>query len=151
GEQPHGPAPPAPPATAALARILDRARAAAGQAAAAAEQRRQHDERSGGCGHSLASPAYRPPPRIAALVIVRDCTCRFGPCRRPADQCDLDHVVPFDQGGLTCLCNLGGDCRFHHQLKQHPGWSVTQPVPGSFSWTTPAGRTYVTRPDTYIT
>ena len=151
GEQPYGPAPPSPPATAALARILRRARAAAGRAAAAAAERRRQDERSGGCGHGLASSAYRPPPRIAELVIARDCTCRFGPCRRPAEQCDLDHVVPFDQGGLTCSCNIGGKCRSHHQLKQHPGWSVTQPVPGIFRWTTPAGRTYTTRPDTYLT
>jgi hypothetical protein len=151
GEEPRCLARPAQLPTAALARILERAQAAAGRAAAAAAQRRQQDERSGGCGHSLASAAYRPPARIAELVIARDCTCRFGPCRRPADQCDLDHVVPFEKGGLTCSCNLGGDCRSHHRLKQHPGWSVTQPVPGVFRWTTPAGRTYVTRPDTYLT
>jgi hypothetical protein len=153
-EQRHGPAPPAPPApsaTAALPRILERARAAAGRAAAAAADRRREDEQSGGCGHGLASSAYRPPPRIAELVIARDCTCRFGPCRRPAELCDLDHVVPFDQGGLTCSCNLGGECRSHHRLKQHPGWSVIQPIPGVFRWTTPAGRTYITRPDTYLT
>jgi Domain of unknown function (DUF222) len=150
-EEPCGPARHAPAPTAALARILERARAAARRAAAAAAERQRQDERSGGCGHAMASKAYRPPPRIADLVIARDGTCRFGPCRRPAGQCDLDHVRPFDQGGLTCLCNLGGDCRLHHQLKQHRRWSVTQPVPGVFRWTTPAGRTYVTRPDLYLT
>ncbi len=150
-EQRHGPAPPVPPATAAMASILERARAAAGRAAAAAAERRREDEQSGGCGHGLASSAYRPPPRIAELIIARDCTCRFGPCRRPAELCDLDHVIPFDQGGLTCSCNIGGKCRSHHRLKQHPGWSVAQPVPGVFRWTTPAGRTYITRPDTYLT
>jgi len=134
-----------------LAQIVDRALAAAGRAALEAAERQRADERSGGCSHALASQAYRPPPRIAALVIARDGTCRFGPCRRPAEQCDLDHVRPYDQGGLTCMCNLGGDCRLHHRLKQHRGWSVTQPVPGVFRWTTPAGRTYITRPDLYIT
>ena len=133
-----------------MASILERARAAAGRTAAAAAERRREDEQSGGCGHGLASSAYRPPPRIAELVIARDCTCRFGPCRRPAELCDLDHVIPFDQGGLTCSCNIGGKCRSHHRLKQHPGWSVAQPVPGVFRWTTPAGRTYITRPDTYL-
>ena len=133
-----------------LAKIVDRAIDVAGRAAAAGEQRRQ-DERSGGCGHGLASAAYRPPPRIADLVIARDGTCRFGPCRRPAEQCDLDHSVPFDQGGPTCECNLGGKCRTHHRLKQHPGWSVTQSAPGIFRWITPAGRAYVTRPDLYLT
>jgi hypothetical protein len=134
-----------------LAKIADRALAAAERAAMETAERQRKDEQSGGCSHALASKAYRPPPRIAALVIARDVTCRFGPCRRPAEQCDLDHVRPYDQGGLTCSCNLGGDCRLHHQLKQHRGWSVTQPVPGVFRWTTPAGRTYVTRPDIYIT
>jgi hypothetical protein len=134
-----------------LARIVDRARVAAGRAAAAAAERQAQDEQSGGCGHQLASAAYRPPSRIADLVIARDGTCRFGPCRRPAEQCDLDHVRPYHQGGLTCMCNLGGDCRLHHQLKQHRGWSVTQPVPGVFRWRTPAGRTYITRPDLYLT
>jgi hypothetical protein len=134
-----------------LASVVDRALAAARRAAAAAAERQRQDERSGGCGHQLASAAYRPPPRIADLVIARDGTCRFGPCRRPAEHCDLDHVRPYDQGGLTCSCNLGGDCRLHHQLKQHRGWSVTQPVPGVFRWTTSAGRTYITRPDLYLT
>jgi hypothetical protein len=134
-----------------LAKIVDRALAAAERAAMETAERQRKDEQSGGCSHALASKAYRPPPRIAALVIARDVTCRFGPCRRPAEQCDLDHVRPYDQGGLTCSCNLGGDCRLHHQLKQHRGWSVTQPVPGVFRWTTPAGRAYVTRPDIYIT
>ena len=133
-----------------LAKIVDRAIDVAGRAAAAAEQRRQ-DERSDGCGHGLASAAYRPPPRIADLVIARDGTCRFGPCRRPAEQCDLDHSVPFDQGGPTCECNLGGKCRTHHQLKQHPGWSVPQSAPGIFRWITPAGRAYITCPDPYVT
>jgi hypothetical protein len=139
------------PPSSPLGKVVDRALAAAELAAREAEARQRADEQSGGCSHALASTAYRPPPRVAGLVIARDVTCRFGPCRRPAEQCDLDHVRPYDQGGLTCLCNLGGDCRLHHQVKQHPGWCVTQPVPGVFRWTTPAGRTYITRPDTYIT
>jgi len=134
-----------------LGKVVDRALAAAGRAAMQAAERQRTDEHSGGCGHALASTAYRPPPRVADLVIARDGTCRFGPCRRPAERCDLDHVRPYHRGGLTCLCNLGGDCRLHHQLKQHRGWSVTQPVPGVFCWTTPAGRTYITRPDLYVT
>jgi hypothetical protein len=157
GPPPPGLSPPGPvlpagllPAGSPLAPVAARALAAAGRAWAA-EARRQRDAGAGGCAHALASAAYRPPPRIAALVTARDQTCRFGPCRRPASQCDLDHDVPFDQGGLTCPCNIGGKCRRHHQLKQHPRWTVTQPEPGTFRWTTPAGRTYTTRPDPYVT
>jgi hypothetical protein len=143
----HGLSPPGSP----IAMIVGRAVAAAGRAWAAAAERCLRDAAAGRCAHGLASAAYRPPPRIAALVTARDQTCRFGPCRRPASQCDLDHDVPYDQGGLTCPCNLGGKCRQHHQLKQHPRWMVTQPNPGTFRWTTPAGRTYTTRPDVYVT
>ncbi len=131
----------------ALAGVLARACRAAEQAAAQAADRGRADAEAGGCGHQLASLAYRPPPRVAELVRARDGTCRFGTCRRPADQCDLDHVRPFDQGGRTCTCNLGGQCRSHHQLKQDRRWSLTQPVPGTFRWTTAAGRSYTVRPD----
>ena len=153
GSPPAGSASPPPPLLpgSPLAKIVDRALAAARREAAAAEQRRENDERAGGCAHGLASPAYRPPRRIVELVTARDQTCRYPPCRRPAEQCDLDHRVPYDQGGLTCPCNIDGKCRSHHVLKQHPGWSVTQLSPGVFRWTTPAGRNYLSRPDPYPT
>ena len=133
----------------ALAMILDRAMSGAKRAAEKAAERESKDRHSGGCAHELASSAYRPPPRVAELVTARDRTCRFPPCRRPAEQCDLDHTVPFDQGGLTCTCNMGGACRSHHQLKQHPRWSLSQRAAGIFKWTTPAGRSYASRPDPY--
>ena len=149
----HGP-PPGPAANDhatddALAVIIDRAMVVAARAAEVAMEREARDHRSGGCSHDLASSAYRPPPRVAELVTARDGTCRFPPCRRPAEQCDLDHTRPFDQGGLTCSCNLGGECRSHHQLKQHPRWSLRQLADGVFQWMTPAGRSYVSRPDPY--
>jgi hypothetical protein len=132
-----------------LAVILRRALNAAARAADAAERRGQRDEPAAGCAHELASPAYRPPPRVAELVRARDGTCRFGPCRRPADRCDLDHTTPFDRGGRTCSCNLGPECRSHHQLKQHPRWNLSQPAPGEFCWTTPSGRRYTVLPELY--
>jgi hypothetical protein len=54
-------------------------------------------------------------------------------------------------GGLTCECNLGGVCHCDHQLKQLPGWTLTQPEPGVFTWITPAGRTYTTGADPHLT
>ena len=143
----HGPA---PPAGSPLAVILARARAAAIRAAEQAGERGQLDERAGGCAHTLVSDAYRPPPRVAELVTARDGTCRFPSCRRPAELCDLDHTAPFDRGGPTCACNLGAQCRSHHQLKQHPRWTLRQPTSGTFRWTTPAGRSYISRPDLYL-
>jgi hypothetical protein len=103
----------------------------------------------GRCAHRKSSPAYRPPPRLREFVAARDQTCRYPVCRQPASRADQDHTIPHDQGGRTCDCNLGGACRTHHRIKQRPGWRLAQPEPGTFVWSTPAGRTYTQTPDTY--
>ncbi|MGH3407021.1 MAG: hypothetical protein ACRDRJ_31645, partial [Streptosporangiaceae bacterium] len=36
-----------------------------------------------------------------------------------------------------------------HPPQDLPGWTLTQPTPGHFQLTTPAGRTYTTTPDAY--
>ncbi len=134
-----GPGPPGGIAATALraaARALDRALAQA-----------EADVTAGGCAHASESAAYRPPPRLREHVAARDVTCRFRTCGQPAWRADLDHTIPYDQHGRTCRCNLGGGCRKHHQLKQHPRWQLEQTQPGEFIWTTPAGRTYTTGPD----
>jgi hypothetical protein len=121
-----------------------------GAAVKADEQAEADDAAAVGCTHAGASRAYRPPPRLQAHVVARDVTCRFPTCRQPAWRCDIDHTIPFDRGGLTCRCNLGGLCRTHHQIKQHPRWRLDQPAPGSFVWTTPAGRRYLSEPDRHV-
>jgi hypothetical protein len=40
------------------------------------------------------------------LIRARSATCTAPGCRRPAARCDLDHTVPWDQGGITCECDL---------------------------------------------
>lgn len=122
---------------------------AANRAAARAHAESHTSTEGGGFAHPDASLSYRPPPRIREFVAARDVTCRFGPCGQPAWRADLDHTVPWQAGGLTCSCNLGGCCRIHHKVKQLPGWSLEQPQPGVFVWTTPAGRSYQVRPDPY--
>jgi len=105
----------------------------------------------GGCGHSSATPGYRPTSKTRDFVTARDQTCRNPRCRQSARHADLDHTVAWHKGGLTCRCNLGPYCRTHHQIKQLPGWTLIQTAPGHFELTTPAGRTYTTRPDPYPT
>ncbi len=122
---------------------------AASRALRRALARQQADQAAGGCAHAAESPAYRPPPRIREQVTARDVTCRSPVCRQPAWRADLDHTLDYDHGGRTCPCNLGGACRRDHQLKQHPRWKLEQTRPGEFRWTTPAGRTYTTTPDTH--
>jgi hypothetical protein len=83
------------------------------------------------------------------LVKVRNRTCVFPGCHRPARRCDLDHTTPYDQGGPTCECNLSPLCRKHHQVKQEIGWHLVQTRPGTLIWTAPHGRSYIVRPDPY--
>jgi hypothetical protein len=92
---------------------------------------------------------YRPPAHLAGLVITRDQTCQFPGCRVPAHRCDLDHAIahpPDTDTGPTSDTNLGPKCRRHHQVKQTPGWSVTQHPDGCTTWTTPSGHNYHSQP-----
>ena len=88
--------------------------------------------------------AYEVPDRIAEPVALRDLTCVFPWCTRPArrlrpDQhgCDCDHVVPHTRDGATCSCNIAPLCRRHHRLKTHGGWTYTTLEPGSYLWSSP--------------
>ena len=103
----------------------------------------------GTCTHERQSRAYRPPEMMRHLVYIRQRTCAFPGCRRPAERCDLDHTTPFDQGGRTCECNLSPFVQRHHQTKQAPGWQLLQPEPGTLVWTAPHARTYTTQPGIY--
>ncbi len=103
----------------------------------------------GTCSHASQATGYRPPSLLSHLVRARNRTCGYPGCRRPAAGCDLDHTIPYEQGGRTCPCNVAPLCRNHHQVKQDPGWMVTQPEPGTLVWTTPHGRSYTVAPDPY--
>jgi hypothetical protein len=104
---------------------------------------------AGECSHLRETPHYRPPPSLRHLLRIRQATCSFPGCRRPAARCDYDHTVPHDQGGRTCECNLAPLCRRHHRAKQAAGWSLVQHEPGRMTWTTPSGRSYLTGPTGY--
>ena len=104
---------------------------------------------TGTCSHVRRTSRYRPPRNLVHLIRVRQRTCSFPGCRRPARRCDLDHTVPYDQGGATCECNLSPLCRRHHQAKQACGWRLTQDEPGVMTWRTPSGRIYATCAESY--
>ena len=106
-----------------------------------------HPLARGSCDHRHQEPGYQPSRRLRHLVEARTTTCCAPGCRRPAAQCDLDHTVPYDQGGRTCECDLAPLCRHHHRCKQSEGWRLEQPQPGILRWITPAGRRYLTQPD----
>jgi hypothetical protein len=103
----------------------------------------------GHCDHARAETGYRPSRALQHRVKVRNTRCTAPGCGRPADRCDLDHTVAWDQGGVTCECDLAPLCRHHHRCKQSQGWKLEQPSPGVLRWDTPAGRSYTTTPTTY--
>ena len=131
-----------------LADALAEAVTAANRAAAQAWERTWLDAAAGGCAHTMEAKGYRVTGTLRRWVATRDRTCRNPVCRRRAVQCDQDHTVPYDRGGRTCPCDLGSLCRTHHQLKQLPGWHLSQEG-GVFTWTTPAGLVYRKEPHSY--
>jgi hypothetical protein len=103
----------------------------------------------GPCDHAHAEVGYHPSRKLQHLIRARSATCTAPGCSRPAARCDLDHSVPWDQGGLTCECDLAPLCRRHHRCKQAEGWQLTQPEPGVLIWRVPSGRSYTTTPTEY--
>jgi uncharacterized protein YjbI with pentapeptide repeats len=96
-----------------------------------------------------AVDSYEVPARIAEAVRLRDKTCVFPYCQRPARRCDLDHLDPYlpaDQGGppaQTSTDNLACLCRLHHRMKTHGGWNYATVTPGVYRWRGPHGHTWL--------
>ncbi|WP_340539495.1 HNH endonuclease signature motif containing protein [Nocardioides sp. GXZ039] len=86
--------------------------------------------------------AYEAPDRLRRHIELRDLTCVFPHCQKPAVRCDLDHVCPHSRGGATCSCNLAPLCRRHHRAKTHGAWRYLVEHPGSYRWTVPSGTAY---------
>ena len=103
----------------------------------------------GSCGHHYAEPGYRPSRTLQHLV--RSATPGAPPpaAAGPRPAATWTTLSAWQQGGLTCECDLAPLCRHHHRCKQAQGWRLEQPEPGVLIWRTPAGRTYVTRPTRY--
>ena len=100
--------------------------------------------------------ADHPSAAITEHVTVRDRTCVFPWCTRPArtcrpgeqpdradgsseHPCDLDPIHERSRGGVTCSCNLAPLCRRHHRLKTHSAWTYLALDPGTYLWTSPHG------------
>jgi len=89
---------------------------------------------------------YTPTAAVDRYVRLRDRTCQFPGCNRPAEFADLDHRTAFAEGGRTTTRNLHCLCRHHHRLKHQGGWHITPNADGTTTWTSPAGRRYRTPP-----
>ncbi|WP_408898110.1 HNH endonuclease [Nocardioides sp. R1-1] len=90
----------------------------------------------------LPVTGYEVPDRHKRAVALRDHTCRFPRCTRPATRCDIDHSQPHAQGGVTCPCNEVPLCRRHHRAKTHSAWHYDTLTPGTYLWTSPHGHAF---------
>ncbi|GAA1622819.1 hypothetical protein GCM10009744_07670 [Kribbella alba] len=86
--------------------------------------------------------SYTPSAAMDRYVRLRDRTCQFPGCNRPAEFTDLDHRVAFAAGGRTTAANLWCLCRHHHRLKHEGGWLLHPNRDGTYTWTSPTGRRY---------
>jgi uncharacterized protein DUF222 len=51
----------------------------------------------------------------------------------------VDHNLPYDEGGVSGIGNYGPLTLFHHRIKTHGGFEVKQPFPGIYVWRDPHG------------
>ena len=62
--------------------------------------------------------------KLKIAIDIRDGTCRFPTCSRPATESDLDHQIPHPRGP-TNAANLRALCRRHHNMKTY---GITEPT-----------------------
>ena len=67
-------------------------------------------------------------PSVAArrALRVRDRSCTWPGCDRPASWCQAHHSRPFAQGGLTDMANLVLLCHRHHWMVHEGGWKLVR-------------------------
>jgi hypothetical protein len=120
-----------------------------------AEWRRLLTDPESGFVRDYGTTRYRPPAALADFVRARDGRCYEPGCSIRAGDCDLDHLRNSpagpsprpDPGGATADWNLAAGCRTAHRIKAMPGWQVTSPTPGAYTWLTPTGHTYTRHPE----
>lgn len=98
---------------------------------------------------SVGRERYAVPADLRTWLRLRDGTCRFPGCPRPAARSDLDHTTPFHEHGArgsTAASNLAHLCRMHHRLKHMSRWQVEHMPDARLAWTSPTGRRHVTEP-----
>ena len=95
---------------------------------------------------SVGRDRYSPPPELRRWLRARDETCRFPGCARRTGDCEIDHTDDWQNRGPTSHDNLAHLCPSHHHLKHNTRWAVRQVGHGLLHWTSPSGRTYVTKP-----
>lgn len=78
---------------------------------------------------------YAPNDPMRRAVHARHRTCIYPECNRPAEQCQLDHRIPFEDGGPTKVDNLFPLCQKHHNMKtDRRAFYIPDPLTGDVIW-----------------
>lgn len=78
---------------------------------------------------------YVPSEGMRAAVVARHRTCIFPGCSMPSERCQLDHRIPYQDGGPTTAANLFPLCQFHHNLKtDRRAFYFPDPITGDVVW-----------------
>jgi hypothetical protein len=87
-------------------------------------------------GQSASIPGH-----IRRAVLLRDRTCAWPRCDRPAVHCDVHHLRHQHDGGETSVTNCALVCQFHHDVCIHRrGWQLTLHPDGTTEARSPDGR-----------
>jgi 5-methylcytosine-specific restriction endonuclease McrA len=62
----------------------------------------------------------------------------------PATDCDLDHRIPWAEGGQTSVEQLVPLCRHDHQIRHRFGWKHQPLANGDHQWISRLGHQYTT-------
>ncbi len=77
-------------------------------------------------------------------ILARDGGCRS--CGAPPDQCDVHHVIPWEDGGLTDIDNGVAKCRRCHHQHHRLKWVDRLDADGTYRVIRPDGTEITTRP-----
>lgn len=78
---------------------------------------------------------YGPGEGMRHAVYARNRTCIYPECNRPAEQCQLDHRIPYEEGGRTEVDNLFPLCQHHHNMKTDRRiFYIPDPYSGDIIW-----------------
>jgi hypothetical protein len=87
-------------------------------------------------GYSNSIPGH-----IRRAVLLRDRTCAWPRCGRPAVYCDVHHLRHKQDGGETSVQNCALVCQFHHDVCIHRrGWQLILHPDGTTEARSPDGR-----------
>jgi hypothetical protein len=84
----------------------------------------------------------RPTAAQARRVMAEQPICTFPGCLMPARSCDLDHRIPYSEGGPTSVDHLAPVCRHDHGIRHRFGWTHRPGQNRRLIWKSPLGHEY---------